>query len=205
MAGQRRSIARRSVRQRRREVYIFAEGEKTEPGYFDAIKRLQDRYTIKVHDQHGAPREVLDLAMNFKDSLVALSRDLPEDEQPIVCCVFDRDQHPGVDDVIRRAARAGIRVGFSNPCFELWLLLHFQDFGAPCAGSCGTVHARLVKHVPDYVKTLPFELLRGRFESARDRAMTLATRHANDGIVVPTRCDPSTDVHRLLTELGLSY
>jgi len=44
-----------------------------------------------------------------------------------VWCVFDVDDHPRVADARQMAADNGIELAISNPCFELWLLLHFRD------------------------------------------------------------------------------
>lgn len=33
--------------------------------------------------------------------------------------VFDRDQVQGFDEIIAKAEREGIQVGWSNPCFEI--------------------------------------------------------------------------------------
>ena len=38
--------------------------------------------------------------------------------------VFDRDQVQGFDEIIKEAEDKGIQVGWSNPCFEIWLLYH---------------------------------------------------------------------------------
>ena len=39
--------------------------------------------------------------------------------------VFDRDQVQGFDEIIDEAERKGIRVGWSNPCFEIWMYAYF--------------------------------------------------------------------------------
>lgn len=39
--------------------------------------------------------------------------------------VFDRDQVKGFDDIIEEAAGKGIQIGWSNPCFEIWLYAYF--------------------------------------------------------------------------------
>lgn len=44
-----------------------------------------------------------------------------------VWCVFDRDEHPDVEPAMRLAGEHGIRTVLSNPCLELWFLLHFRD------------------------------------------------------------------------------
>ena len=40
-------------------------------------------------------------------------------EYRIPWIVFDRDQVQGFDEIIAKAEREGIQVGWSNPCFEI--------------------------------------------------------------------------------------
>jgi hypothetical protein len=46
----------------------------------------------------------------------------------------------------------GVKLAVSNPCFELWLLLHHDECRAHQA-RCSTVVKRLREHVPNYDKT----------------------------------------------------
>lgn len=39
--------------------------------------------------------------------------------------VFDRDQVQGFDEIIAEAVSKGIQVGWSNPCFEIWMYAYF--------------------------------------------------------------------------------
>ena len=39
--------------------------------------------------------------------------------------VFDRDQVIGFDEIISEAEKKGIQVGWSNPCFEIWMYAYF--------------------------------------------------------------------------------
>ena len=41
--------------------------------------------------------------------------------------VFDRDQVQGFDEIIKEAEDKGIQVGWSNPCFEIWLYAYFGE------------------------------------------------------------------------------
>ncbi|WP_084734299.1 RloB family protein [Rhodococcus sp. RD6.2] len=47
-----------------------------------------------------------------------------------VWIVVDRDDHAYLEDALRTALREGIRVAFSNPCFEVWPILHLSDHRA---------------------------------------------------------------------------
>ncbi len=45
--------------------------------------------------------------------------------------VFDRDAHPDFDAAIALCEAHGVGVARSNPCFELWLILHREDYDRP--------------------------------------------------------------------------
>ena len=48
-----------------------------------------------------------------------------------VWAMFDRDIHKRFDEARDLARGNGIRLAISNPCFELWGILHYQDQNAP--------------------------------------------------------------------------
>ena len=53
------------------------------------------------------------------------------EERDQVWAVFDRDEHPNFDKAISHCKKWGIGIGRSNPCFELWLILHETDYDKP--------------------------------------------------------------------------
>jgi hypothetical protein len=44
-----------------------------------------------------------------------------------VWCVCDVDQHATLAAAREMAAKEAVGMAVSNPCFELWCLLHFDD------------------------------------------------------------------------------
>ena len=44
-----------------------------------------------------------------------------------IWCVFDTDAHENLPHAIEEARQSGIAVAVSNPCFELWLVLHVRE------------------------------------------------------------------------------
>jgi hypothetical protein len=74
--------------------------------------------------------------------------------------LLDRDHHfqashtPGTREALRAARQAGFEVAISNPCFELWLLLHHQE-PAPDSDfkDCKAVEAALRNRLGSYNKT----------------------------------------------------
>ena len=44
---------------------------------------------------------------------------------------MDRDTHPHFDKAMKLCEVEGVRVARSNPCFELWLILHYEHYDRP--------------------------------------------------------------------------
>jgi hypothetical protein len=109
-----------------------------------------------------------------------------------VWCVFDVDEHPHLPDARQQARDNGIYLAVSNPCFELWALLHFQAQTAFLER--GDARSRLQRHLPHYNKALPFARLHPNYAEAVQRAEELERRRedADD-----PGGNPSTGVHRL--------
>lgn len=209
---------------RRRDVWVYTEGELTEPQYIDLIKEMQPVRRNDVHIAndtrqaggargsggravHRKPVDLVEAAIAHKQRLdrEAAQAGITDEFRPVVWCVFDRDDHPGVDAAIDRAQRAGVRVAFSHPCFELWRLLHHQDYSTRSRGICDEVADRLPfsrDMTKRQRKALTIDQIRGRFVDARKRARQLNAQYADH---VPfTQRDPYTDVWKLVEDLGVT-
>ena len=44
-----------------------------------------------------------------------------------VWCIFDTDEHKNLPHALNDAIQSRINVAVSNPCFELWLVLHVRE------------------------------------------------------------------------------
>ncbi|GAA2048670.1 RloB family protein [Streptomyces cheonanensis] len=118
-------------RRERRRVLIYCEGECTEDQYFKGL-RADLRHiplTIALGPAHGVPTELVRAAVKHKERAPTSPADrrTAYDE---VWCVMDVEApapHPDLQQALRLAGDRGIKVALSNPCFELWLLLQFQD------------------------------------------------------------------------------
>ncbi|WP_340560327.1 RloB family protein [Streptomyces sp. GSL17-111] len=127
-------------------IYVATEGEKTERDYIALLnKHYGEREGQKFRLKHCnagrglRPTETVDL-------VIATAAD-PDDEK---WALFDRDSEDQRDDDIpeamRKAAATGVQVALSHPSFELWLLLHFQQFTSQEGGRNSTVLDRLRAH-----------------------------------------------------------
>ncbi len=53
------------------------------------------------------------------------------EEKDEVWAVFDRDQHPEFSKAVDLCQANNVGVARSDPCFELWLILHETDYDQP--------------------------------------------------------------------------
>ena len=113
-----------------------------------------------------------------------------------VWCVFDIDSHPLVPDAKQQARDNKIELAISNPCFELWAVLHYQDQHAHI--ETAKLRELCRRHMPRYKKRLPFLELFPHIEEAIRRAEELEQMHEARGTAGE---NPSTGVHRLVRSI----
>jgi hypothetical protein len=135
MARHRSVFARRpATRLPKSRFIIYCEGEKTEPGYFNALGRVLRGSLIELELQPtGVPKTIAERAVKRarQEGLAKASRRRPQysfQANDQVWAVFDRDEHPSYEQSIDHCTHYGVGVGRSNPCFEIWLILHDEDF-----------------------------------------------------------------------------
>ena len=121
----------------KRSFMLFCEGEKTEIEYFKAIGRICSSTLISVepYGGEGVPYTIAEKAIEKAKSLGLTPKSRRKrdsyEESDQVWAIFDRDDHPHFDEAVRNCESQNVGVGRSNPCFELWLLLHEQDYDKP--------------------------------------------------------------------------
>lgn len=115
-------------RQPNRRFLVCFEGAETERLYINGIRKLlrdaRAPIVIEPGNRHGNPLEIVRGAKKRKEE----SR--RTDPYDAVWCIFDVESpepHASLDPALKLARDAGIRCAVSNPCFELWLILHLQD------------------------------------------------------------------------------
>lgn len=89
------------------------------------------------------------------------------------------DEHPDLADAKKQARDNGIKMAISNPNFELWILLHFQD--QTRGEDRSEIRRKCEGHVPRYEKETPYTLMRAHYAEALRRASDLDKWHATRG------------------------
>lgn len=181
-----------------RRILVVCEGKLTEPKYLHAFANERATRTVKVETvgAAGDPITLVDRATELRDTAAANAHAkgdpfLAYDE---VWCCFDVDKFgPRVPAARDTAVARGLNLAMSNPCFELWLILHFRDSPGPRDHhDMQRVWRDLQPKLAD--KDIDFAALSPGYESAVRRATHLlddATRYGE-----PIR-NPVTEVHRL--------
>ena len=127
---------------------VATEGEKTEEQYLSIFQnpRVHVRVLSTGPDGKSAAKHVLARLAEFEQQY-----DLgPEDERWLMFDV-DRQRPQFIEEITQMGMESGYRLAVSNPCFELWLLLHFREHDAADA-DCKSTEQRLRDHLGSYSK-----------------------------------------------------
>ena len=179
--------SRNSLMRERREAFrdarlivIASEGKDTERLYFKALAKEYTNPRVHVHilerredEQNDSnPQNVL-MQLNDCKEKYALESD---DE---LWLVIDKDQWK--DKMLSRVAaecsqEVSMHMALSNPCFELWLLLHLEDAAslAPEEQQLWMENRRKSKSADPYLKVRLRQKMGSYHESAYDAPVLIA-------------------------------
>jgi len=115
------------VRAKRRRFLIVSEGAETEPIYFKTFERILPSGTVNI-EVCGTGRNTLSLVKEVsgiraqKEKILGFTFDE-------VWAVFDKDsfKRENFDNAIHSCKAHRYGAAWSNECFEVWYLLHFND------------------------------------------------------------------------------
>jgi hypothetical protein len=177
-------------------IIIVCEGGKTEPKYFEGIRKARRLMSTHICVYGDGPTDPIGLVKYAKSKRQEARRAGIRIDQ--VWVVHDRDEHLGVTEAHALAKQWKIRVAFSNPCFELWYLYHFQDQRANIHRA-GLISV-LKEHIPRYSKAADYSAqIRQHQDEALRRAQECRAWHLS--CCRPANENPSTDVDELVSQL----
>jgi hypothetical protein len=134
--SKRRSYKRGGAFRDSRRFLIFTEGAKREVRYFEAIGVDERRISVLVF---GADRQTNDSSPEQTLArAIAQIKKSPLMEDDRVWLVIDKDRWSEKQLMIvqRTCSDKGWNLAISNPCFELWLYLHYADLPEGYTSSC---------------------------------------------------------------------
>lgn len=122
--------------------------------------------------------------------------------------VFDRDQVQGFDDIIAEAVNKGIQVGWSNPCFEIWMYAYFGSMPAiQDSQTCCSDFGRVYENKTGQKYSKADKQMYGKLSKAGDeeKAIQIAQykleQCIREGKTKPSEMCPCTTVHELVGEI----
>jgi len=199
---QRRPARETARRQPRRRLLVVCEGKVTEPEYIRGLAgRLRcNMVKIEIVPRSGRDLRLIERALKERERADrAAEREgdafLRYDD---VWCVYDVDDTPRgrLTEARDRARKTGLRLAVSNPCFELWLLLHFRD--SPGARQRADVQRMQEGYTPGYGKHVDFSLFCDGLADAERRSCELDSQARGDG--EPHR-NPTTGMYLLVSSI----
>jgi hypothetical protein len=180
-------------------VIIACQGTKTEVHYFKAFfhaliqnKNISKSSFVIAKHSHTDPIGVL------TDLQVALKKDSEFEHQWIV---IDRDEHESFANALYQAKSINVNVAYSNPSFELWYLLHFEDFNSSIHRHDLPTRLQKYLHYSKNATTLYQETLSLQ-PLAIERAKNLISNHSQERALNPSIDNPSTTVYELVEVLN---
>lgn len=130
-------------------VIIVCDDSVTAPAYFDALKReVKSVVTLHITPAscgRSSPGAVVNRAIAEREQLLRGLRG-KERERDSVWVVLDLEHEPHRRNQAKqekqRAEAKGVEVALSDPCYEVWTLLHLEDTGQRFA-TCAKVTERV--------------------------------------------------------------
>ena len=185
----------------RKNILIFVEGD-TEEQYLNHYGRIyRSSVLINIDRRRGSPMTLVRYAAAERRIQQRDERRVRGRSHDEIWCVFDRDEHPYITTAIVMARDNGIAVAFSNPCLELWFLLHFESQTSELDRHQAQSQAyRHLQCEPKKLSPKSLGLLVDKLAVAKEHAELLTARHMDN------RSDefsnPSSTVNRLLDSIA---
>jgi len=110
-----------------RLIVIATEGQKTEKNYFESLaaEYRNSRIVVRVLDKldtRSSPEDVLRMLSEFEAKFK-----LEEDDMLWLVVDVDHWRNKTLSAIATQCIQKKYGLAVSNPCFELWLLLHVKD------------------------------------------------------------------------------
>ena len=179
------------------DLLAFVEGLRTEEQYLTYWRRqYRGRVLVEIDPYRGGPLQLVQRAVEAQRTEAREARRGRGRAHNQIWCVFDRDEHPNFARAIDLANRHNINLAISNPCIELWFILHFENHTAYLERQAAQRRAEELLGCSKVLTESALSSLAERYEQARRRAIKLDEKHAGDASPPPS--NPSSGVWRLI-------
>ena len=168
----------------------------TEREYFKCVKSAD----VHISFDRSVGLDPKSLVRNARNELKITNIRNPNKDFDELWCVFDVDEHVRYKEALSDARHSKVNVAVSNPCFELWLVLHERDHNSPVTRfaiqkQCEQLRLTDGKHISDSA----YQQLKGKTQEAKKRAIELEKSHVSAGS--DELANPSSSVWYLVDRL----
>lgn len=186
------------------KIYIVCEGSVTEPQYFRDFARHGKSQVVEIQiiEKGGPVRELVNKVKGLEEALERAAKRSKDSFAKLyrVWGVPDVDAHPKLQEAVNLAKEHHLNIALSNPCFEVWGLLHFAPQDAPMHRR--DAQRKLATLMPSYshdkTPVLDCGLLREKYPEAvinAKRGLVARKAEGNEG------GNPSSNVFALTEEI----
>lgn len=186
-------------RKTKKIILVGAEGKnQTERKYFKAFNQVQSEY--KIMAGKGNNTDLVGVVEDLLKSAKQEELDLKDGD--MLACFIDVDFKKGRDQELRAAMKLArqnnISVFLSNPCFEIWYLLHFR-YSTKLYGSNEEVIKELGSYISDYSKSKDvYDVIENKIDQALLNTKRLESYHLENGTNDRLKKLPSTEAYKLI-------
>ncbi|MBT4936327.1 RloB domain-containing protein [Candidatus Peregrinibacteria bacterium] len=191
----------------KKTILLICEGEKTEDSYFRAFKQDRRKQNVQVVSGYSDPAQLVE------DAKTMIMQN--EGQYDKIYCIFDRDEHAHFGKAITEIRKFNKSSEYkvqlinivSNPCFEIWFLLHFKYTTKSFTSSPGgkKVWKKIIEEIPDkqfrkdYRKNDSdiYKKLKDNLKKGVENARNLEKYHKKNA----DQQNPYTAVHQVVTQV----
>lgn len=195
-----KNTRRVGTREPLKRIFVLCEGQ-TEQAYFTNFKSRRTNIDVRV--AKAKKTDPLSIISEAKRIISEKQLDV-KNKIDEVWCVVDIDvaqDNQYVANLMKQAEKNLSNVVISNPCFEVWFLLHFEKLNNSI--SVKQILRKLKRNVPDYEKgKCIYKYVSDRTQTAIDNGELL--EEINKENIKRMRykdCDPYTEVYKLVKNL----
>lgn len=178
-------------------LWIFCEGD-TERNYFAQLKAVERIRGLQIRPVTCEDKNIVGL-VNYSIKYLQHNRDFLEGDS--IVYVFDRDKNTNED--FKKAKEIvndpNLQLILSNPCFEFWILSHFELYTEPMQPKL--LKAKLRKHMGLYKKSDPniYNNTKEKLETAIKNSKKIHQMYLKKKIeMLCEESNPSTMVFQLI-------
>lgn len=188
------------------KIVIICEGEVTEPRYFkDFARHCKNQLVdVEIIKKGGAVRKLVGAVKEKQEELTRIAKKSDDSFDKLfrVWGVPDVDNHPKLLEAKNLTKEHNLNIALSNPCFEIWALLHFHEQDAPLDRK--DAQKKLAKEMPTYCHdnnpVFDFSMLQQKYNDAVRNATRGLRKRQVEGIEAG---NPSTNVFELTEDIRI--